>query len=434
MDTDSYLECLEAERSFLRHAIIYPRDTLPDSKCKPVDFFDRRNRKLYEYVIHEFENTETDRFDKLELQRIEDVSSDHINQILSHKTLGNDPTVWDSEICRFSLERRLRNTLRILGDDEAADPAAHLEHCISVLRGLSEDAAPATSGDIKTAVHLAVDAAERAAEGGFAGVDVGFDCVRKICGGIPYGVITVLGARTSVGKTALAVTFCYHAAANVRCDYYTLEDSRERIVNRLIGIDGGVSIQGIVTGSLSDAEYQKMFSSAASVSELKMGIYDSLPSDAEQFILSVRRNCRTNKTRLVVVDYIQLLRLSGKSGNRNEEIDKIVAMFKKLAKDLDVAVLILSQMRRPGSGEPETPTKDQLRDSGTIEQHAHVILLLHRKKGKADGETELLVEKNKDGPTGSVKIWYEGKYTRYEEGKNRPEKLPVSEEDSLYDL
>lgn len=415
----SDLASLEAETSLIRHAIIYPRETLSVSDLSPDDFSDYRHNLIWKSIQEIYDEYQPDKIDKVVLQKHSNVDEEFISSTLSYKTVGSNAEVWVQEIKRASLAARLRNTLLVLADDECDDPYESLENAIvsiESLRGNKNE----KEGDIKEAVSAAIQKAEMAFDGSAAGVDVGFSCIKRIMGGIPFGVITIIGAKTSIGKTALGVSLSYNACLNgYRCDYYTLEDSKDRLVNRLMGIHADLPVQKIITGELQFEEYGKMISAAGDISKMNLGIYDKFPRNSESFILSARNNCRKNETKLMIVDYVQLLRSRKKHGSRNDEIDFIVTQFKKLAKDLNVAVVLLSQLRREYQDKDGKPSRDQLRDSGTLEQHAHVILMLHRKKGQQDGWTDLLVEKNKDGPTGEVKIYYEGKYTRYQEKPSR---------------
>jgi replicative DNA helicase len=421
---------LDAEKSILRHAMIYPHETLPDTTLTANAFSDYRHELMWQHINELWSKNASDKIDSVLLSKASEVEVEYIKSILGYKTVGNDPKVWDSEIRKNSLRKSLSHTLEFLKDDldETDDPEQFAEEAIMRIQRLSEGVLGKRKG-LVGAVEKAVYRAERAYEGDQPGVDVGFESVRRAMGGIPKGVITVLGAKTSIGKTAFAVTCAYNAAKlKQNVGFFTLEDEETNIVNRMIAIDSSLDVQKIKTGELMSDERVRFHSAAANIANLQehLHVFDDLSGTAEEFMLLCTRLIRTHRLEIIFVDYLQILR-GRKSGNRNEDIDKIVIGFKRLAKTMGVAVVLLSQLRRKKDGDSDVPDIEMLRDSGTIEQHSHVILLLHRRDKKAS-ETKLIVGKNKDGPVGSLNIYFEAPYSRYVESSGRYEQEQEQDE------
>jgi replicative DNA helicase len=280
--------------------------------------------------------------------------------------------------------------------------------------------------DLKDVITQAMDRiAERASSGGHAvtGVASGLVDLDDITGGFQPGQLVILAARPSMGKTAMALNICDHAAivqkTSVLC--VSLEMGHLEIAERLLcarsGIDGYKLRTGMGLGNREMTQLAKAFS------ELSKGgpifIDDTPARNMLQITASARRLKLRSKIGLIVVDYIQLVDSEDSRDSRQEQIAKISRRLKTLARELELPVIALSQLNRAvESREDRRPRMADLRESGAIEQDADIVLLLHRPDyydaNDQPGIAELIVAKNRNGRTGNVKLTFLKSSTRFE--------------------
>lgn len=252
------------------------------------------------------------------------------------------------------------------------------------------------------------------------GLDTGLEDLNKVTGGLQNSDLIVLAARPSMGKTALALRFIVSALETLNADktvqFFSLEMPAELIMERLTAIVGGVNLKNLRTASLDDEQWDKISLAATKL----FGWNERLLIDDEPALTpsklrsKARRGARTHgHPGLIVVDYLQLMR-SGKSKieNRNLEIAEISANLKALAKEMKCPVVALSQLNRGVESRPnKRPNNGDLRESGAIEQDADMIFFIYRDEvyhpeTEDKGIAEIIVSKNRNGPTGYTKaLW-----------------------------
>ncbi len=257
------------------------------------------------------------------------------------------------------------------------------------------------------------------------GVPTGFDNLDNKLSGFQKTDLIILAARPSVGKTALALDICRKAAVNhvLSIGFFSLEMGRDQLTDRMLAAEARVDAWRFRTGNLKDAGDKEAVKDARSrLAATRFFIDDNSYNN----VLRIKSACRRLKHRkgldLVVVDYLQLIApLSKTNGNTVAEITEISRGLKQLAKELDVPVLALSQLSRnvEHRGENAHPRLADLRDSGSIEQDADVVIFIHRDKAEdGDGraaETKLLIEKHRNGATGSVELMFDKKRSTFQE-------------------
>ncbi|MEE8139427.1 MAG: replicative DNA helicase [Alphaproteobacteria bacterium] len=306
---------------------------------------------------------------------------------------------------------------------------------------------------LTSAIEIAEAAYKR--EGKLVGTATGFRDLDRLLGGLQRSDLVVLAGRPSMGKTALATNIAYHAARACRREiddqgrqqvvdgavvgYFSLEMSAEQLATRILAEVSGVSSHRIRQGDLSNADFQKVVEANQELSQIPYFIDDTPALSVAQLRTRARRLKRQHALGLVVVDYLQLLRptTSRASDNRVQEIAEITRGLKALAKELDVPVLALSQLSRAvEQREDKRPQLADLRESGTIEQDADVVAFIYRheyylerlKPQQAGTEefekwqeqmdevhnlAEVIIGKQRHGPTGSIKLVFEGELTRF---------------------
>ncbi len=268
------------------------------------------------------------------------------------------------------------------------------------------------------------------------GVPTGFTDLDTITAGLQPSDLIVLAARPSMGKTALALNIAAHAAMEAEprrgVAFFSLEMSKEQLVLRLLCSEARVDSARARAGYLRGDDFPKLAQAAGKLSEAPIFIDDSSDTTPITLKAKCRRLARErgNNLGLVIVDYLQLMRSSRPGESREKEIAEISRSLKALAKELKVPVIALSQLNRQVETRPDRrPVLADIRESGAIEQDADVIGFIYRdemykgKDSKEPGVAEVIIAKQRNGPTGTVKLTYLSQYTRFEN---------YTAEDSIY--
>jgi replicative DNA helicase len=270
----------------------------------------------------------------------------------------------------------------------------------------------------------------QAGAGDVTGVPSGFKDLDLITAGFQRTDLVIIAARPSMGKTAFVLNVVQHAAIehNVPVAVFSLEMSKDQLVQRLLCSEGMVDAQRLRRGQLRDEDYPKLARAAGLLSSAPIWIDDSAALTPLAMRSKARRLKAEHDVGLVVVDYLQLMQGPSDIENRQQEISYISRSIKALAKELNVPVLALSQLSRAPEqrgGEHRRPQLSDLRESGAIEQDADVVCFIYRQEfydGPVDpktndsieGKAELIVGKQRNGPTGTVSLYFRKEYTRFD--------------------
>ena len=270
--------------------------------------------------------------------------------------------------------------------------------------------------------------------GALTGVPSGFVDLDRYTAGFQRSDLIILAARPSMGKTALALNIVQHAAIehNTRVAFFSLEMSKDQLVQRLLCSEGLVDAQRLRRGQLRDDDYPKLARAAGLLGTAPIWIDDSAALTPLAMRSKARRLKAEHDIALVIVDYLQLMQGPGDVENRQQEISYISRSLKALAKELQVPVLALSQLSRAVEtrGGNKRPLLSDLRESGAIEQDADVVLFVYRPEvyetdpSKMDGKAEIIIAKQRNGPTGSVDLAFLKECTRFESLRDVPEPRP----------
>ena len=276
---------------------------------------------------------------------------------------------------------------------------------------------------IRQIVLNAMERIEKASKtkGNVTGVATGFlDLDYKPAGMQPADLILV-AARPSMGKTALVLNIAQYVAfkSDLPLAVFSLEMSREQLVNRLFSLESRVDSQHIRTGNLSDREWEDLIDGAGIVGRSKL-IIDDTPGIS---VPELRSKCRKFKLehdiQMVIIDYLQLMSGSGRTDSRQQEVSEISRALKALARELSVPVIALSQLSRAVEQRPDhRPMLSDLRESGAIEQDADVVMFIYRddyynKDSEKKGIAEIIIAKQRNGPIGTVELAWLPDYTKF---------------------
>ncbi len=259
--------------------------------------------------------------------------------------------------------------------------------------------------------------------GGITGLPTGYTEFDEMTAGLQPTDLIILAARPAMGKTTFALNIAEFAAIKTRkaIAVFSMEMSASQLALRLISSNGRINATRLRTGQLEDEDWSRVTSAIRMIKETRIFIDDTPALSPEVLRAKARRLKREHDLGLIVIDYLQLMAVPGNQENRATEISEISRSLKALAKELNVPVVALSQLNR--SLETRTdkrPVMADLRESGAIEQDADIIVFIYRddyynKENSPDkGLAEIIIGKQRNGPTGSVKLKFFGEYTRFD--------------------
>ncbi len=256
------------------------------------------------------------------------------------------------------------------------------------------------------------------------GVPTGYKDLDNMLAGFQKSDLIILAARPSMGKTALALNLANNIAKKNKKPVlvFSLEMSKEQLVDRILAMESGVSAWDLRTGNLSDDDFEKIGNAMGVLSETPIFIDDSPGITISELRTKARREAHKNELSLIIVDYLQLMsgghRFSN-DGNRVQEISEISRSLKIIARELNVPILALSQLSRSvESRSPQIPQLADLRESGSIEQDADVVTFIYREdyynpETNRKNITDILIRKHRNGPTGKVELYFDNEKQKF---------------------
>src|SRR5256885_4588468 len=284
---------------------------------------------------------------------------------------------------------------------------------------------------MKDQVVDAIEAIEQLYErrGGITGIATGFAELDRMTNGLHEGEMIVIAARPSMGKTALAMNIAEHVAINEKLPVavFSLEMSSQQLVQRLLCSRARVNLQKVRDGFLAERDFPSLTAAASKLAEAQIFIDDSASLSILELRAKARRLKAQKDIKLIVVDYLQLLRSTTRRAqdNRQLEISEISAGLKGLAKELKIPIIVIAQLnRQPEARTGGKPRLSDLRESGSIEQDADLVGLLVRPeiyeededaRAEKAGEAELIIAKQRNGPVGEIALTFLKEFTRFED-------------------
>jgi replicative DNA helicase len=258
-------------------------------------------------------------------------------------------------------------------------------------------------------------------DGSLTGVPTGFTDFDALSNGLHPGQMIIIAARPAVGKSTLALDFARAASIKNQLTsvFFSLEMGRNEIVMRLLSAEARVPLHTMRSGLMTDDDWARLARRMGEVAGAPLFIDDS----PNMSMMEIRAKCRRLKQqhdlKLVIVDYLQLMSSPGRVESRQQEVSEMSRSLKLLAKELEVPVIALSQLNRgPEQRTDKKPQVSDLRESGSIEQDADMVILLYRedvhdKESPRAGEADLIVAKHRNGPTATVTVAFQGHYSRF---------------------
>ena len=427
---------LEAEQSVLG-AIFKSNDALPKALeiIQADDFYRGPHRKIFQAMMELFEMSEPIDLlilsDKLRKNKdLESVGGVEYLSLLEETVPTAAAITYHSKIVR---EKKILRDLINSGTEivtksyEDTDDVNHLlDECEKSIFDIAQKKIKKSFFDLKTIVKTSFESIETLFERKtlITGVPTGFKRFNEMTAGLQPSDLIIIAGRPSMGKTTFAVDIARHVGVveKIPVAIFSLEMSKEQLGIKMLCSEGRVSSNKIRTGFLSKSDWPNLTTAAGKLSEAPIFIDDSPGLTALDIRARARRlYAEQNKNiGLIIIDYLQLMRGRGKIENRQLEISEITRALKELAKELNVPVVALSQLSRAvESREKKIPQLSDLRESGSIEQDADVVVFLFREEVyKHDTEdagiAEVIIGKQRNGPIGDFKVTFIKEYPRFE--------------------
>ena len=275
-------------------------------------------------------------------------------------------------------------------------------------------------GDIMDSVLDEIEAIERR-DTGLYGVPTGFADFDELTNGLHSGQMIVVAARPAMGKSTLALDFCRAASIhnNLTSCFFSLEMTRSEITMRLLSAEARIPLNHIRNGKMGTEEWERLARHVAKVSSAPMFIDDSPNMTMMEIRAKARRLKQRHDLKLIVIDYLQLMTSGKKVESRQLEVSEFSRQIKLLAKELEIPIIALSQLNRGAEQRADKrPMMSDLRESGSIEQDADMVILLHRDdvyepESARPGEADLIVAKHRNGATRDIVVAFQGHYSRF---------------------
>lgn len=279
---------------------------------------------------------------------------------------------------------------------------------------------PATDGSVVTAKEVAHIIMQDVADGRRPKIEsTGFDKLDEVCGGLHASNLIIVGARPGVGKTAVALSIAHNVSANGTVLFFSLEMSRGELLERLMCSEACVPVTALRARELDANQISMLHDALPKIEERDLRIIDSPRMSITDMRSKVRQYASKTDVKLIVVDYIQLLRMGNRAQSRNEEVAQISGELKALARETNVPVLALSQLNRQSVYDGATPSIAHLRDSGALEQDADQVWLLSWPEDPdfagASGLLDVQIAKNRNGQRGKISLVWNRRWQRIEE-------------------
>jgi replicative DNA helicase len=307
--------------------------------------------------------------------------------------------------------------------DESVESRQLLEKTQQLIFELGEDRQSISFTSAKELMPKAIDMIENLyrSKEAYTGIASGFDDLDTLTSGFQNSELAIIGARPSVGKTALALTM----AANISIErkiptaFFSLEMSDMALALRLISAEAKIESEKIRSGLLKPQDFHSLMTAAGRIYEAPLYIVDTPGMKLLDLRSQARRLCAQHKVQILFIDYLTLITSDNYQLPRHEQIAEISRSLKSLARELNIPIVALSQLRRDAEG--KRPNLSDIRESGSIEQDADLVMFLHRqresdvKPGKDanDDTTELIIAKQRNGPVGTVEIVFLRNYAKF---------------------
>lgn len=425
---------LDAEMSLLG-AVLIDEETLSDisEHVKPHDFYDRRHGLIYDAMMRLYEKHRPVDLLTLteELKKKNDIEtiggSAYLTELTNYVPTAAHAEAYAELVSQKAIRRRLIKAsadISELGFDEETSTAELLEQAEAQLFAVSDQS---LRQDLVSLESILTESFDRLEElhrnkGSLRGIRTGYRDLDSMTAGLQRSDLIILAARPAMGKTTLVTNLAYNVATIAKQPvlFFSLEMSKEQLVDRMLSDASGVDSWNIRTGNLSDDDFSKLSDAMGEMAEAPIFIDDTPGVSVLEMRTKARRAAHEQPLGLIIIDYLQLMQGSGRdNGNRVQEVSEISRGLKLLARELNVPVIALSQLSRSvESRSPQIPQLSDLRESGSIEQDADIVMFIYREEyynPDTDRKqiTDLIIAKHRNGPTGKIELFFHPERLRF---------------------
>lgn len=430
---------LDAERSVLGSGLL-SKEALSDVMeiLKPDDFYDGANKEIYMAMIDMFrENKSVDIVTVCEELKRRNVlemvgGRSYVGTLSGEVPVTTNASEYAKIVAEKSSIRKLIHTSELIREksfDENEEAKEIINFAEKEILSVAQERQRGDYSKLQDVLVADIELINEAArnQDNIIGVPTGFKPFDSMTSGLQKSELVIVAARPAMGKTAFALNIALNAAVKHDASVliFSLEMGKEQLGNRLLSMESRVEMENIKKGTLDNNDWDRIFLAVDNLAKANVYIDDT----PDLSVFEIKNKCRRLKAEkgldLVVVDYLQLMKSEGRAENRQQEISTLSRYLKLLAREMDCPVIVLSQLSRAPDQRPNhTPVLSDLRESGSIEQDADIVLFLYRDDYYAKEESEkpgicdVIIAKNRSGPTGNIELAWVGKYTKFSDIAN----------------
>ncbi len=427
---------IEAECGVLGSIIIDPEAIVQVADfLHSDDFYRDAHRTIYEVILQLYEQREPADFitisDELERRnKLEEVGgASYITSLINQVPTSGNVEYYGRIVERTSILRRLIHAAGQIAAIayEEGDADVALDKAEQLIFNISQRHARTDFSLLRDILSEYMNKLDQLHErrGTIVGVPTGFTDLDRLTGGLQRSDLIILAARPSIGKTSLALSLAHNSTVKYQHSVaiFSLEMSKEQLVQRLLSMDAGVDQQRLRTGWIEDDEWDRIIYAMGTLSEANIWIDDTPGITTVEMRSKARRLQAEHGIDLIIVDYLQLMQSVLGSGKRNEnrvqEISEVSRNLKALARELNVPVLALAQLSRAvETRQSKVPQLSDLRESGSLEQDADIVMFIYRDdiynpESERKNIADIIVAKHRNGPIGEVSLYFQASQTRF---------------------
>lgn len=426
---------LDAEMSLLG-AILIDEEVLADvtDKIRGNDFYEKRHQSIYAAMMRLYERhrpidllTLSDELEKKdELEGIG--GSSYLTELTNYVPTAANASTYAELVSQRAVRRRLikaSTDIAELAYKDDSNTQEILERAEAELFSVSD---MSLKQDLVSLEQILTESFDRMEElyrdrGKLRGIKTGWRDLDNLTAGLQRSDLLIVAARPAMGKTTLVTNLAYNVAAKEHQSvlFFSLEMSKEQLVDRMLSDASGVDSWNIRTGNLSDDDFEKISTAMGEMAEAPIFIDDTPGLTVLEMRTKARRQAHVQPLGLIIVDYLQLMQGSSRGGefNRVQEVSEISRGLKLIARELNVPVIALSQLSRSvESRNPQVPQLSDLRESGSIEQDADLVAFIYREAyynpdTDRQNVTDLIIAKHRNGPVGTVELYFHPERLRF---------------------
>lgn len=426
---------IDAEKSLIG-AVLIDEEVLADvaQNVKATDFYDKNHSMIYAAMIRLFEKhkpvdllTLTDELKKKDELEIVGGSA-YLTELTNYVPTSAHASTYAEMVAQKAVRRRLIRAsadITEYGYDESTSTQELLERAEAELFSVSDQS---LKQDLVSIEHILMDSFDRIEElhknkGELRGIRTGYRDLDNMTAGLQRSDLIILAARPAMGKTTLVTNLAYNVATIEKKPvlFFSLEMSKEQLVDRMLADAANVDSWNIRTGKLSDEDFMKLSEASGELAEAPIFIDDTAGLSVLEMRTKARRKNHESPLGLIIVDYLQLMQATNNhNGNRVQEVSEISRGLKLIARELNVPVIALSQLSRSvESRTPPIPQLSDLRESGSIEQDADIVSFIYRPgyyepdNPEVQNITELIIAKHRNGPVGKIQLYFHPERLRF---------------------